>query len=348
MANKKAAVLVAGSWGTALATVLADNGMEVCLWSRREEQVTEINRRHTNSRFLKDTVLSEAIYATTSLEEAVRDAEAVILAATSASMREIAGKLQPYLPPEALLIHATKGFEVETMKRMTSVIAEELPSYDSRRIVVLSGPSHAEEVVLRCPTTIVVAAEEMEAAEAAQDLFINSHFRVYTNPDVTGVEIGGALKNIIALGAGLTDGLGFGDNAKAALMTRGLAEIARLGTAMGANPLTFAGLAGVGDLIATCTSKHSRNWRAGYMIGQGAALEEVLEKMGMVVEGVKTTQAAHILAQRYEVAMPITDALFRVLFEGKTPEEAVEDLMGRVRTHEIEDIAQEASAKWVP
>lgn len=347
MSKKKAAVLVAGSWGTALASVLADNGHEVWLWTRHPEQAEEINTLHTNSHFLKDTVLSKEIKATTSMEEAVTGADAVVMVSPSSGVRDVSSKLRAYLQNGTLLIHATKGFEAESLKRVTDVIAEELPDYDSDRIVVLSGPSHAEEVIVRCPTTIVVAAKQVEAAEAAQDLFMNSYFRVYTNPDVAGVEVSGALKNIIALGAGMSDGLSFGDNAKAALMTRGLAEITRLGIAMGANPLTFAGLAGFGDLVVTCTSRHSRNWRAGNMLGQGKPLEDVLEQMGMVVEGVKTTQAAYALSRKYNVRMPITEVLYQVLFEGKAPKQGVEDLMGRVRTHEIEEVAQVAAVKWI-
>lgn len=337
--SKTVAVLVAGSWGTALAVVLAHNGRRVKLWTRNSEQAAEMKERRRNSRFLPETELPEAIEPTVSIEEAAGGAEAVIVVAPSAGMREVAKLLRPHLRPEALVVHATKGFETGTLERMTDILAEELPQTDPSRIVVLSGPSHAEEVVLRCPTTVVVAAQRLEAAEAAQDLFINPFFRVYTNPDVVGVEVGGALKNIIALGAGLSDGLGFGDNAKAALLTRGLAEIARLGVAMGANPLTFAGLAGIGDLIATCTSRHSRNWRAGSMLARGMSLNEVLANMGMVVEGVRTTQAAVRLAEKYGVTMPIAEQLNAVLFEGKTPQAAVLDLMGRVRTHEIEEPA---------
>lgn len=347
MLVKKTAVLVAGSWGTALASVLADNGHEVRLWTRHPEQVEEINTGHTNKRYLPDAVLSERIRATLSMEDAVKDADAVVMVAPSAAVREVAGLLRPLIGKDTLLIHATKGFEAESLKRMTDVIAEELPHLDPGSIVVLSGPSHAEEVIVRCPTTVVVAAQREEAAEAAQDLFINSDFRVYTNPDIIGVEVSGALKNIIALGAGMNDGLGFGDNAKAALMTRGLAEIGRLGIAMGANPLTFSGLSGFGDLVVTCTSRHSRNWRAGYMLGQGKPIDEVLEQMGMVVEGVKTTKAAYELSRRYDVRMPITKVLYQVLFEGKTPKQGVEDLMGRVRTHEIEEIAKAAAVKWM-
>ncbi|UJF36363.1 NAD(P)H-dependent glycerol-3-phosphate dehydrogenase [Paenibacillus hexagrammi] len=342
----KVAVLVAGSWGTALASVLADNGREVLLWSRNEEQVKEINEEHRNRRFLNDVELSPLITATSSLQQAVEDADAILMVVPSSGMREVASRIKPFVKKDTLLIHATKGFETGTLNSMSEVISDELPQINPKRIVVLSGPSHAEEVILKCPTTVVVAAGELEAAEAAQDLLINSYFRVYTNPDVNGLEVGGALKNIIALGAGLTDGLGFGDNAKAALLTRGLAEIARLGTAMGANPLTFAGLAGIGDLVATCTSKHSRNWRAGFKLGQGAALDDVLKDMGMVVEGVKTTKAAYELSRRYEVTMPITDELYQVLFEGKSPKLAAQDLMGRVRTHEIEEVASISSPKW--
>lgn len=314
--TQKVSVLVAGSWGTALASVLADNGKEVLLWSRNEEQVVEINEKHTNSRFLKEVSLSPSIIATHSLQEAVQDADAIIMVVPSSGMREVASRIRPFLKKDTLIIHATKGFETGTLKRMTEVLADELPEMDPKRFVVLSGPSHAEEVICKMPTTVVVAAEDLQAAEAAQDLLITRYFRVYTNPDVTGVEVGGALKNIIGLGAGLTDGLDFGDNAKAALVTRGLAEITRLGTAMGANPLTFAGLAGIGDLIATCTSKHSRNWRAGNKLAKGIPLEDVLKEMGMVVEGVKTTKAAYDLAKRYEVTMPITNELHNVLFEG--------------------------------
>ncbi|MDF2963237.1 MAG: glycerol-3-phosphate dehydrogenase, partial [Paenibacillus sp.] len=304
------------------------------------------NSEHRNHRFLGDIGLSPRIRATTSMEEALHEARAVIVVAPSAAMRDVARQMSPVLSKETLLVHATKGFEAAGLRRMSTVLAEELPNYDPSSIVVLSGPSHAEEVIQQCPTTVVVASESAQAAEAAQDLLINSYFRVYTNPDVIGVEVGGALKNIIALGAGLTDGLGYGDNAKAALVTRGLAEISRLGTAMGGNPLTFAGLAGVGDLVVTCTSKHSRNWRAGYMLAQGEPLDAVLKQMGMVVEGVKTTQAAYTLSRQYGITMPIADELYAVLFEGKTPKAAVEDLMGRGRTHEIEEVAKPVQTKW--
>ena len=335
MANRKVAVLVAGSWGTALASVLADNGHEVRLWTRHAHQAEEINRTRVNSRYLPDVRLPEKLQATVDLGEAVTGADAVLFVAPSAALREVARAAAPFLGEHTLIIHAVKGFEMNSLKRMSSVLAEELP-IPPERLVVLSGPSHAEEVVRKQPTTVVVAAVDQTAAEQAQDFFINSYFRVYTNSDVIGVEVAGAIKNIIALGAGLSDGLGFGDNAKAALITRGLAEIGRLGEAMGANMLTFAGLAGVGDLIVTCTSQHSRNWRAGSLLAQGLTVDEVLERMGMVVEGVRTTSAAHALASQYHVQMPITEQLYAVLFAGKEPRLAVEHLMARGRTQEMD------------
>lgn len=346
MEGKQTAVLVAGSWGTALARVLADNGHRVRIWTRNSSQADEINHQRRNSKYLPDAELPPGIEATVRMEEALSGAEMALFAAPSGAMREVARLAAPHLAPGTLVVHATKGFETDSLKRMSSVLAEEL-GVGEDGIVCLSGPSHAEEVIRRLPTTVVVASRNPASAEAAQDLFMNdTYFRVYTNPDLIGVETSGAVKNVIALGAGLSDGLGFGDNAKAALITRGLAEIARLGAAMGANPMTYAGLAGVGDLIVTCTSRHSRNWRAGSLLAQGLPLPEVLEKMGMVVEGVRTTKAAHELSARCRVEMPITAELHAVLFEGKPPLQAVSDLMGRVRTHEIEEIAV-SPEKWL-
>lgn len=345
---KRATVFVAGSWGTALASVLADNGADVLLWTRSEAQAAEINTGSTNNKYLPGAKLAAAIAATTDLEHAVRHGDALLFAAPSSAMRDVVRKASPFVRPEQLIVHATKGFETETLQRMSEVIAEELPQCAPGSAVVLSGPSHAEEVIRRSPTTVVVASERRAPAEAAQDLFITPNFRVYTNPDIRGVEIAGALKNIIALGAGMSDGLGYGDNAKAALLTRGLAEIGRLGAAMGANPLTFAGLAGVGDLVVTCTSRHSRNWRAGYMLAKGQPLDDVLSELGMVVEGVRTTKAAMALSAKYDVELPIAAELDNVLFHGKNPRAAVEDLMGRGRTHELEDVVRVAPSKWNP
>jgi glycerol-3-phosphate dehydrogenase (NAD(P)+) len=335
--EKRFAVLGAGSWGTALANVLAENGSQVYLWARRSAQVDEINHFHTNQKYLPGARLHPNVIASSSVQEVASEKPLVLFVVPSQSIRQVAREVRPYLAKDAIIVHAAKGFEIGGWKRISEVLEEELPEH-VKRIAVLSGPSHAEEVIQKRPTTVVVASQNQEIAEAVQALLINSYFRVYTNPDVIGVEVGGALKNIVALAAGLADGLGLGDNAKAALITRGLAEIARLGMAMGASPITFVGLAGVGDLVVTCTSKHSRNWRAGHMLSQGKALDEVLREMGMVVEGVKTTQAAYALAKKYQVEMPITEQLYEVLFNGKSPDQAVQDLMNRGKTQELEEI----------
>lgn len=334
----KTAVLGAGSWGTALATVLAENGCTVALWSRNSAYVNQMARTRRNPKYLPNAELASNITPTDDLAEAVAGADAVLFAVPSHAVRDVAREVSGKLHGDQLIIHATKGFELSSLKRISQVLSEELPTHAEEQVVILSGPSHAEEVVQQQPTTVVVSSKDIKRAAQAQDLLINAYFRVYTNPDFIGVEVGGSLKNIIALGAGMSDGLGFGDNAKAALLTRGLAEMTRLGKAMGAEPITFAGMAGIGDLVVTCTSKHSRNWRAGYLLGQGNPLEDVLDQMGMVVEGVKTTRAAHALSTQYKVEMPITNELYEVLFSGKHPKAAVEDLMGRGRTHEMEDI----------
>jgi glycerol-3-phosphate dehydrogenase (NAD(P)+) len=335
---EKVAVIGAGSWGTALAMVLADNGHEVKLWSHNEFQVEEINQFHTNKKYLPEIILPELIVGYASLLDALVGVEKIILAVPTKAIREVLGKIRAVQKTPLTIVHVSKGIEPDTLLRISEVINQEMPKNLLNDIVVLSGPSHAEEVSLRHPTTVAVTSDNMVAAEKIQDLFINQSFRVYTNPDVIGVEIGGALKNIIALAAGITDGLGYGDNAKAALITRGLAEIARLGTKMGANPLTFSGLTGIGDLIVTCTSIHSRNWRAGNMLGKGHTLDEVLSSMGMVVEGVRTTKAAFQLADKYEVSMPITSALYHVLFSGVNPKDAVDRLMARGKTNEMDDL----------
>ncbi|KGE17836.1 NAD(P)H-dependent glycerol-3-phosphate dehydrogenase [Paenibacillus wynnii] len=343
--SDKVTVLVAGSWGTALASVLAANHSEVYLWTRNSDQAAEINKSHTNDQYLPGIILPSNIVATTDMESAVAGSKAVVIVAPSSGMRQVAHSLKQYWKEDMLCVHATKGFETETMKRMSTVISEELGIAEGN-VVVLSGPSHAEEVVRHCPTTVVVASPDDKAAAAAQELFINNDFRVYTNRDLIGVELAGALKNIIALGAGLSDGLGFGDNAKAALLTRGLAEISRVGVEMGANPLTFSGLAGIGDLVVTATSQHSRNWRAGSMLGKGIPLSEVLESMGMVVEGIRTTQAAYAISAKLGVQMPITDQIYHVLFKDRSPRSAVESLMGRDRKTEMEAISQETWEQW--
>ncbi|WP_083208809.1 NAD(P)H-dependent glycerol-3-phosphate dehydrogenase [Brevibacillus laterosporus] len=340
MLTKRIAVIGAGSWGTALASVCAANDFQVTLWVRDPKNAHEINTNHTNEKYLPGITLSDTIVAESDLQQVVTEKTSIILALPSKAMREVVKQISPWLHPDVTLIHATKGFELESLKRMSEVIREEVPKEIGDRVVVLTGPSHAEEVIQQSPTTVVVASECEESMLKAQDILMNSYFRVYTNPDMIGAEIAGALKNIIALGAGLSDGLGYGDNAKAALLTRGLAEIGRLGVKLGANPLTFAGLAGVGDLVVTCTSKHSRNWRAGYMLGQGKNLDEVLAHMGMVVEGVRTTKAAKALAEREGVEMPITKVFYQVFFGDCSPRQAVEELMGRGRRLELEDIVR--------
>ncbi|WP_235973663.1 NAD(P)H-dependent glycerol-3-phosphate dehydrogenase [Peribacillus faecalis] len=336
--KKKVTVAGAGSWGTALAMVLADNGHDVKLWGNNAVQIEEINQTHKNKKYLPGVELPVNIVGFTDLAEALEGVDTVILAVPTKAIREVVQKINKDANQPVTVVHVSKGIEPDSLLRISEIIEQERNEEKISDIVVLSGPSHAEEVVLRHPTTVTVSSKNMEAAAKVQDLFINQNFRVYTNPDLIGVEIGGALKNIIALAAGIIDGLGYGDNAKAALMTRGLAEIARLGTVMGANPLTFSGLTGIGDLIVTCTSVHSRNWRAGNMLGKGYTLEQALDAMGMVVEGVRTTKAGYQLAEKYNVKMPITVALYKVLFEHKDVQAAVDSLMSRDKKSEMEDL----------
>ena len=332
---KNVAILGAGSWGTALARVLADNGHTVVLWGNNPKVLQEINEVHTNAHYLPGAVLPDAIRAEASLEMTLKYADVVVIAVPTAAIRIVARQISAVLTQEMLFVHVSKGIGPETSKRISEMLIEELPAEKVKNIVVLSGPSHAEEVILQMPTTVAAACADLADAKWVQSLFSNRFFRVYTNEDVVGVELGGALKNIIALAIGITDGLKYGDNVKAALMTRGLAEMTRLGVKLGANPLTFAGLSGLGDLIVTCTSVHSRNWRAGNMLGQGKNLEEILENMGMVVEGVRTTKAAYELSQKLGVDMPITAALYQILFENKNPKDVVEMLMNRDLRNEV-------------
>lgn len=335
---KKVSIIGAGSWGTAIAFVLAENGHDCLLWARRSEQAEEINTAHTNQSYLPGATLPGNLRATSNLREAVGHGETIIVAVPTKAIRPICQQINELLAEPKLFVHVSKGIEPDTHKCISEMIEEEIDEKNCRAVVVLSGPSHAEEVVGRQPTTVTAASTNEEAAKEIQDLFMSQYFRVYTNTDVVGVEIGAALKNVIALGAGISDGLGYGDNAKAALITRGLAEISRLGVKMGANPLTFAGLTGLGDLIVTCTSVHSRNWKAGNMLGKGKSLDEVTEGMGMVIEGVRTTKAAHQLAQKYEVAMPLTSALYAILFEDVSPKHAVDQLMNRMKKQEVDDL----------
>lgn len=334
----KVAVLGAGSWGTAIAFVLANNDHDTVIWARREEQVAEINEQHTNARYLKEAQLPHNLRATSDLKEAVDGADAIVLAVPTKAMRAILADLNGVVAKPTKWIHVSKGIEPDSLLRVSEVLEEVLRPELIESIVALSGPSHAEEVVEKKPTTVAVASHSLEAAQYAQDLFMNEAFRVYTNDDIVGVEIGGSLKNVIALAAGITDGMEQGDNAKAALITRGLAEMTRLGVKMGANPLTFSGLAGLGDLIVTCTSVHSRNWKTGYALGQGQTLDQIEREMGMVIEGVRTAKATYQLAKLHDVSMPITEVLYAILFEGITLDKGVQSLMGRMKKQEVTDI----------
>lgn len=330
----KIAVLGAGSWGTALAKVLSENNHQVNLWGRNEIQMAEMSASRINQKYLPNVVLNDQILMTSSFEKAVASADVFVLSVASQSVREIVTQLKGYVGIRPLIVNVTKGVEMETLKRISEVVLEIIPDAN---FVALSGPSHAEEVSKGIPTTLVSSSVDKEAAELIQDLFGNENLRIYTNPDVVGVELGGALKNIIALGAGISDGLGFGDNSKAALMTRGISEIGRLGKIMGANVDTFKGLSGIGDLIVTCTSMHSRNRRFGILVGEGKPVQEALKEIGMVVEGYYTIKSAYDLSQKFEVDMPITRELYRVLYEGSDARTSVRNLMLRSLKHEMEE-----------
>lgn len=324
---KKIAVLGAGSWGTTLAILLAKKGHEVSLWEYLKEQAERLNRERENRQFLPGVSIPKEIFISSNLKEIVRKKEIILIVVPSQVLREVAEKLAKIkISPKTILISATKGLEVGTNLRMSQIIKSHFPK---NRIVVLSGPSHAEEVSREIPTTIVASASSEEFSQEIQEIFTTPYFRVYTNPDTVGVELGGALKNIIAIASGICDGLGLGDNSKAALMTRGMAEISRLGVIMGAKQETFAGLSGMGDLITTCISKHSRNRGLGEKIAKGKKLEEAQREIGMVTEGVPTTKSAYELARKYKVEMPITEELYRILFKGKDPRDAEFELMTR-------------------
>ncbi|MDZ7289134.1 MAG: NAD(P)H-dependent glycerol-3-phosphate dehydrogenase [candidate division KSB1 bacterium] len=319
-------VIGAGSWGTALAKLLCENGHQVTLWVRETELVAEILQKRQNTLYLPGVELPAQLHVTGDLDEATRDARFVLIVVPSHGLRAVVENFGR-LPSDCIFVSAVKGIETDTLRRMSEVLASILGA--SRPIVVLSGPSLATEVANRIPTAIVAASTDLAAAKAVQEILMNPYFRVYTHHDVIGVELGGALKNIIALAAGIVDGAGFGDNTKAALMTRGLVEITRLGAKLGADPLTFAGLSGMGDLFVTCMSRKSRNRYVGEEIGKGRKLQEITEEMVMVAEGVRTTQAAYRLAQQVGVEMPITMEVYRVLFENKDPKQAVNTLMTR-------------------
>ena len=326
-------VIGSGTWGCALAAILKDKGNNVTLWSYFVEESEELKatKRVKN---LPDFVMPEGIIYTSDIKVASKDKDVIVLVTPSAAIAKTAEIICPYVKDGAVLVCASKGFDQDTQKTLTETIKDKIPRAE---IAALSGPSHAEEVAKRLPTTLVAASESLEVREMLQELFMTEYLRIYTNEDILGVEIGGALKNIIALCAGICDGLGLGDNAKAALMTRGISEIARLGAAMGAKTSTFAGLSGIGDLIVTCTSMHSRNRRAGILIGQGKTKDEAMSEVNMVVEGVYATKEAYKLSKKHNVEMPITQEIYSILFEGKSAEDAVFDLMTRSKRDEIDD-----------
>ncbi len=330
---QKISVIGSGGWGCALANLLAKKGFDVLLWSWQKEESDSIRENKENVLCLKGVKLCDSIRYSYSLEEAA-DADLYLFAVPSHAVLKTSAEFSAYAKAGVPVVNVAKGFDNKHLKLLSQVLEENLKE---NPIAVLSGPSHAEEVGKGLPTTVTAACRDEEIAKLVQDVFMTDYFRVYTNCDVIGVEIGGALKNIIALCAGVSDGLGFGDNTKAALMTRGLAEITRLGVAMGANPHTFAGLTGVGDLIVTCTSMHSRNRRAGILIGKGMTAKEAQEEVKMVVEGVYAAEGAYKLKEKYGVSMPIVDASYKVLFENMKPLDMVRELMGRDKKDEIEN-----------
>ncbi len=325
----RTAVLGAGSWGTTLGLVLHDNGHEVVFWEFDAEQVEAVRRDGENRKFLPGVPVPDEIVITNDLAAAILGSHALVFAVPSHVVREVARHARDAAGDDQLVINVAKGIENETLARMSEVLSDELGRPGARNIVSLVGPSHAEEVSRHLPTTIVSAAVDEETAVRARDLFMTDYFRVYTNTDLVGVELGVSLKNVIAIAAGICDGLGYGDNTKGALITRGLAEITRLGVAMGGKPETFAGLSGMGDLITTCISKHSRNRFVGDEIAAGRKLPEILESMVMVAEGVRTTKSAAELARARSIEMPITEQMNEVLFRDKNPKQAIVELMLR-------------------
>lgn len=330
---KNIAVLGAGSWGLALALLLNEKGNNLTIWCYDQKEKEDILAHRENKRCLPGIKLPIEMQFTNHMEEALKDKDFVIMAVPSKAIRATMEAAKPYLENQTILVNVSKGIEDGTNLRLSEVMKD----VASNEVAVLSGPSHAEEVARHIPTTVVVSSTEMHVAEQVQDLFMTDYFRVYTNPDLIGVELGGALKNVIALAAGIVEGMGYGDNTKAALITRGIAEISRLGVAMGGEPATFAGLTGIGDLIVTCTSGHSRNRRCGELIGQGYTLDEAIKKVNMVVEGVPTTKAGYDLMKAYNIEMPILTVIYKGLFENVSVQDAVKQLMGRNKKMETLD-----------
>lgn len=328
----KTSVLGAGSWGIALAKVLATNGHDVTVWSALTDEIEMLNANREHLTKLPGVKLPDNMVFTSSLEEAMSEKEMLVMAVPSSFVRETASRMKSFYQERQVIVNVAKGIEEATLMTMSEVINDEIKN---ACVTVLSGPSHAEEVGRGIPTTIVAGSLNRDAAEFVQNLFMNDVFRVYTSPDVLGIEIGAALKNVVALAAGIADGLGYGDNTKAALITRGMAEITRLGTAMGGEAETFYGLSGIGDLIVTCASMHSRNRRAGILIGQGKTMDEAMNEVQMVVEGVYSAKAAKKLAEKYNVSMPIVESVNAVLFENESATTRVKELMLRDKKSEV-------------
>ncbi len=333
----KVGILGGGSWGIALAVCLYKNGHEVTIWSALPDEIEMLEKNHEH-KMLPGVKLPEDMCFTTDDREAVNNKDLLVMSVASKYTRKVSKQFCPYIKSKQKIVNVAKGIEEETLMTLSEVIEQEIPQAD---VAVMSGPSHAEEVGRSIPTTIVVGAKSKKTAEYIQTLFMSEVFRVYTSPDVLGIELGAALKNVVALAAGIADGLGYGDNTKAALITRGMKEIARLGTIMGGSAETFSGLTGIGDLIVTCASMHSRNRRAGILIGKGYSYEEAMAEVQMVVEGVYSAKAAMKLAQKYQVTLPIIEQVNAILFEGKNPGQAVKDLMLRDKKIEVSDLPWE-------
>lgn len=330
--KEKICVIGGGSWGTAISKLLSENNMDVTVWFRDKKKAEDVKSSRENSKYLPGIVIPDEISITDDITESIGTSDIIVIAIPTQQVRNVLALYKDVIASKTILVNLSKGLEKDTLLRISQICKEILPD---NKFVALSGPSHAEEVALRMPTTVVAASEDSEAAKKIQDVFMNDYFRVYTNSDVIGVEIGGALKNVIALAAGISDGLGFGDNTKAAIINRGIQEISRLAESMGADKLTFLGLSGIGDLIVTCTSMHSRNRRAGILIGKGLTKEEAVKEVGMVVEGIITTHAAYNLANKLSIEMPIVNELYAILYEGEKASETVKKLMQRDKKDEL-------------
>lgn len=326
-------IIGGGSFGTALAIQLAKTEKELYLYLRNKDAYNKIKETRLNEKYIKDVKIPENVILTNDIEEAVKSAEVVILAVPSQELRNVLKNIKGCIDNDRIFVNVSKGIEIDTLKRMSEVFYEFNPD---ARFVALSGPSHAEEVAVGIPTTIVSASNSVNDAEYIQDLLSSDNLRVYVNDDLLGVELAGATKNIIALGSGICEGKGYGDNTKAALITRGIHEITKLGIALGAKASTFYGLAGIGDLVVTCTSRHSRNKTCGVYIGEGYSVEEAIKKVGMVVEGIKTTKSTYMLKEKYHVEMPLVDMMYKLLYESYPLESVVSELMGRPLKHEME------------